>query len=223
MRVFNRIPILVTVTILTMTLLAGCRFSMLDLGPRKMTTRYFELRTMPQDPVSGNGWLRQQTLVVDLFQTDHRYDTRFYQVKPGNEITLSERRRWVRPPGEMISSQIREALAQSGLFECVTGPGSNVRPDLRLSGEVIRFDLIESAGNISAVMLQVSAVLLLETRQSQSPNPGFAPKIIWQKRLTATAPVTGGSEPAVCAAAMSTAVTQAIQDLLRELATLPQP
>ena len=219
MRHLNHILAPASVTVLSLTLLCGCRFSMLDLGPRKLTTHYFELRTPPGAPVTGGAWLKSRTLAVDPLQTDSRYDDRFYLVKPGHEVTLSENRRWVRPPGDLVTSELQEAVGNSGLCGNVIGAGSSLRPDLRLSGNVVRFDLEEGAGETLTAVLQLRLTLSLDTGAGTVAGQ----KIIWQKHLTATEPVAAGADPAACAAAMSTATARVIQELLRDLAALPAP
>jgi len=106
---------------------------------------------------------------------------------------------WAVPPAQAVEDDLRQWLADSGLFSAVVAPGSRVNADFVLEGELDVFvaDLNTEVGRAAL------ALVLLDQRQG-------ATKVLLQRTETAEAKLTGTEPPAI-----AEAMKGAIAELLR--------
>jgi len=113
--------------------------------------------------------------------------------------------RWEATPAEMVTDQLQGYLQRCGLFATVTRQGLATHPDLVLQGRVTRFEEDDTEGGPLAVLhvdLQLSCLL--------------TPRVVWQGRVEASAPMQGHS-PQEVARAMSVALDSALKDVVARL------
>ena len=106
---------------------------------------------------------------------------------------------WAVPPAQAVEDDLRQWLADSGLFSAAVAPGSRVNADFVLEGELDVFvaDLNAEVGRAAL------ALVLLDQRQG-------ATKVLLQRTETAEVKLTGTEPPAI-----AEAMKAAIAELLR--------
>ena len=93
---------------------------------------------------------------------------------------------WAVPPAQAVEDDLRQWLADAGLFRAVLAPGSRLNADLVLEGELDVF----SADLATGVARAALALVLLDQR----PNPT---KVLLQKTESAEVKLTGTDPPAM--------------------------
>ena len=124
---------------------------------------------------------------LQLLQADGSVRTDFYE-------------EWSVPPADAVEEVLRRWLAASGLFSAVLAPGSRLRADLALEGELLSL-IARLAEQVSRVSL---GLVLLDLR----PSPV---RVLLQAETAAAAPLQGNDPPAVARAgqlALATAMGQ---------------
>jgi ABC-type uncharacterized transport system auxiliary subunit len=112
---------------------------------------------------------------------------------------------WAVPPAQAVEDDLRQWLADAGLFSAVVAPGSRLNADFILEGELNSFIADLNAG-VARVAL---ALVLLDQR----PSPT---KVLLQKTETAEVKLTGTEPPAIAdglKAALMEVLRRAEQDV----------
>lgn len=136
-------------------------------------------------------------------------DARGLQIaRPDGTVTTEFWSEWAAPPAELAEEALRRWLAASGLFSAVVVPGSRLRPDLTMEGELIRLQADPAAGVARAGL----SLLLL-----QGGEGGQEARIRGQFLPEGTAPLPGGAAERVAPADAAAAMTAAFADALARL------
>ena len=121
------------------------------------------VRSSPELEARGLQWLqRDGSLHVDFYE------------------------QWAVPPAQAVEDDLRQWLADAGLFRAVLAPGSQLNADLVLEGELDVFSADLTAGVARAAL----ALVLLDQR------PGST-KVLLQKTESAEVKLTGTDPPAM--------------------------
>ena len=121
------------------------------------------VRSSPELEARGLQWLqRDGSLHVDFYE------------------------QWAVPPAQAVEDDLRQWLADAGLFRAVLAPGSRLNADLVLEGELDVFSADLTAGVARAAL----ALVLLDQR------PGST-KVLLQKTESAEVKLTGTDPPAM--------------------------
>ena len=107
---------------------------------------------------------------------------------------------WAVPPAQAVEDDLRQWLADAGLFSAVVAPGSRLNADFVLEGELRRVRARICNAGVARVAL---ALVLLDQR----PNPT---KVLLQKTETAEVKLANNDPPA-----MAEAMRAAIAEVLR--------
>ena len=132
---------------------------------------------------------------LQILQADGSVRTDFYE-------------EWTVPPADAVEDVLRRWLAASGLFSAVLAPGSRLRADLALEGELLSL-LARPADRLSRVSL---GLVLLDLR----PSPV---RVLLQTDVAATAPLDSGEPPAVAHAGQA-ALASAMQMVEAQIASV---
>ena len=166
--------------------LAGC--SILPSRP------YIEKRQWPLDvrrpttlPARPNG----HVLLVRTLRAAPGLEARGLEVVQGDgSIRTDFYEEWSVPPADAVEDVLRRWLAASGLFAAVLAPGSRLRADLALEGELLSL-LAMPAQRISRASL---GLVLLDLR------PAAAVRALVQADVTASAPLDATDPPGIARA-----------------------
>ena len=106
---------------------------------------------------------------------------------------------WAVPPAQAVEDDLRQWLADTGLFSAVVAPGSRLTADFVLEGELDVFiaDLNAEVGRAAL------ALVLLDQRQGST-------RVLLQRTKTAEVKLTGAEAPAI-AEAMKAAIAEVLQ------------
>ena len=161
---------------------AGC--SVLPVRP------YVDRRDWPLDvrrPVSLPAAPGGKVLLVRTLRAAPGLEARGLQVlQPDGSIRTDFYEEWSVPPADAVEDVLRRWLQASGLFSAVLAPGSRLRADLALEGELQSL-LARPADRVSRVSL---GLVLLDLR----PSPAH---VLLQAELAATAPLASNDPPLV--------------------------
>lgn len=175
--------------------LTGC--SILPVRP------YLEKREWPLDvrrPVTLPPNPAGKVLLVRTLRAAPGLEARGLQVlQPDRSIRTDFYEEWSVPPADAVEDVLRRWLAASGLFSAVLAPGSRLRADLALEGELLSM-LARPADRLSRVSL---GLVLLDLRPSTV-------RVLLQSEVDATAPLDNNDPPAI-AHAGQTALASVMQ------------
>ena len=115
---------------------------------------------------------------------------------------------WAVPPAQAVEDDLRQWLADAGLFKAVLAPGSRLNADLVLEGELDVFSVDLSAGvartALALVLLDQRAggtkVLLQRTESAEAKLGGTDPPAMVDALKASLVAVLGKSEQAIAAA-----------------------
>jgi ABC-type uncharacterized transport system auxiliary subunit len=107
---------------------------------------------------------------------------------------------WAVPPAQGVEDAMRRWLGESGLFAAVVAPGSRATADLIVEGELSALWCEPAAGMAHA------ALTIVVMTQSE-----LNPRVLLQRRLTATAALSG-QDPAAQVQAQLAALTIVLAD-----------
>jgi cholesterol transport system auxiliary component len=115
---------------------------------------------------------------------------------------------WAVPPEQAVEDDLRQRLADSGLFRAVLAPGSQLNADLVLEGELDVFSADLQAGVARAALALVlldqrpgsTKVLLQRTESAEVKLAGTDPSAMVDALKAALAAVLGKSDQAIAAA-----------------------
>ncbi len=182
---------------------AGC--SVLPARP------YLEKRDWPLDvrrPATLPPNPRGKVLLVRTLRAAPGLETRGLQLlQADGSIRTDYYEQWSVPPADAVEDVLRRWLAASGLFSAVLAPGSRLRADLALEGELLAL-LAQPQDGVSRVSI---GLVLLDLR----PAPV---RVLAQADATATAPL-GSSGPAAVAHAGQAALALAMDRVEARIAS----
>ena len=171
---------------------AGC--SILPARP------YLEKREWPLDvrrPVILPPNPAGKVLLVRTLRTAPGMEARGLQVvQADGSVRTDFYEEWSVPPADAVEDVLRRWLAASGLFSAVLAPGSRLRADLALEGELLTL-VARTAERISRVSLGFT---LLDLR----PSPV---RVLLQADGAATAPLDSTGAPAIARAGQAALAT----------------
>lgn len=107
-------------------------------------------------------------------------------LQPDGSVSADVYEQWAVPPAEAVEDQMRRWLVASGLFAAVLAPGSRVRADLVLEGELLTLIAEPALGRSRAAM----SVVLLDLRPA-------AARVRLQAEVYGEAPLTEVTGPGV--------------------------
>ncbi len=121
-------------------------------------------------------------------------------LQPDGSVHVDFYEQWAVPPAQAVEDDLRQWLADSGLFSAVVAPGSLLNADFVLEGELNTF-----MAEVDTRMARVALALVL---LDQRPNPI---KVLLQKTVRAEVKLAG-TEPS----AMVDGLKAALAEVLRE-------
>ncbi len=164
---------------------------------------YQERRQWPLDvppPQGGQAGAGRHVVLVRALRAGPGMDTRGLRtILPDGAERIANWEEWSVPPPQGVEDDLRQWLSASGLFTAVVMPGSSVKPDLVLEGELLALAADPQTGTARAA---IGTVLLRE--------PGSRPLL--QRSVTGAAPLQGQDGPALAGA-----MRAAIADMLGKL------
>lgn len=170
---------------------------------------------LPERPATSPPARRGPVLLLRTLRPAPGLDQRGLRVLgPGDAVTVEFWSEWSAPPTDLVEEAMRRWLLASGRFTAITAPGSRLRAELLLEGELTRLQAEPLAG-LARVSL---SVLLLRDGTGES-------RVLGQFLVEGTAPLPGGRRadgrvvPAEAAAAMNAALGEALGGLEQRLAT----
>ena len=183
--------------------LTGC-----GLGERP----YLERRQWPlivRRPTTRPPRDRGRVLLIRTFTSGPGLDARGLQsLQPDGSVKVDFYEEWAVPTGQGAEDDLRQWLADSGLFAAVTSPGSRLPADLVLEGDLTAF-----WADIPALRARAAlAVVLIDQR----PSPV---KVLLQRTFAAEAPLRSRDAPAI-AGALRMALADVFQQVEAALSRL---
>ncbi|MDB5371609.1 MAG: hypothetical protein JWP04_251 [Belnapia sp.] len=200
---------------LALASLSGC--SVLPDRPYQEVQRY---ALAPERPQRGGPPSRgAPVLLVRTLRAAPGLDVRGLRLLGANgQVGTEYWQEWTAPPADLVEEALRRWLAASGRFAAVTLPGSRLRADVVLEGELIRLQAEPAAGLGRAAL----SVLLLAEPQTGNGEA----RILGQFVAEGSAPIAGGARrdgklaASEAAAAMSAALGAALGEVEQTLARL---
>jgi len=188
----------------------GCRTSLIDLQPVRVSIRQFDLGAPPalktaREPLP-------YILAVEPFTVVAPLDRRFAIRTGRNEVKTLADCRWRERPELVVTAYTQEYLVRSGMFRAVAPVGSGPVPDLVLSGVLERFEWRRSGDEIAAV---VEASVQVRRVSGGTKMPSDV--LVYSKVLQATS-AAKSADPADLADAMSRCTADLCRTLRRDLA-----
>jgi cholesterol transport system auxiliary component len=181
--------------------LAGC--SVLPDRPYQATTRF---ALAPEPPRRGPPGLRRPVLLVRSLRAAPGLEIRgLRSIGVDGVVTSDPWSEWAAPPVELAEEALRRWLTASGRFSAVTAPGSRLRADYVLEGELFRLETVPTAQTARA---GYSLLLLGQAGGEQDQLLGT---IIAE----GSAPLAPGSGPTGQAEAMRAALAAALAEAER--------
>jgi len=113
-------------------------------------------------------------------------------VQPDGSIRTDYYEEWAVPPAEAVEDDLRQWLADSGLFAAVVAPGGRVAADLVLEGELDALWFNAATGQVRVAM----GIVLVD-------QSGGAVRVKFQRRFEAGAAPADDAPPAVVAAVLA--------------------
>jgi len=167
------------------------------------STPYVQRRDWPLDvrrpstaPPRRNG----RVLLVRSIRAGPGLDERGLQwLQRDGSLHVDFYEQWAVPPAQAAEDDLRQWLADAGLFRAVVAPGSRLNADYVLEGELDAF-VAELNANVGRAAL---ALVLLDQRQGSA-------KVLLQRTIAAEARLSGTEAPAI-AEAMKTALTEVLR------------
>jgi ABC-type uncharacterized transport system auxiliary subunit len=145
---------------------------------------------------------RGRTLLVRSIQAAPGLGARGLQMLlPDGSLRVDFYEQWAVPPAEGVESDLRQWLAESGLFAAVVAPGSRAAADLSLEGTLTAL-IAEPARGVARAAL---TLVLVDPR----PSPD---RILLQQRFTAERPLPDAAPPTVVRVLLA-----AVADLLGQV------
>ena len=155
---------------------------------------YVEKREWPLDirrPVAVPPAVGGKTLLVRTLRVAPGLEARGLQVVQGDgSVRTDYYEEWTVPPADAVEDVLRRWLAASGLFSAVLAPGSRLRPDFALEGELLALVADPNTATSRAAL----SFVVLDLRAAASP------RVLLQAEETASAAITVAGPPGIAAA-----------------------
>ncbi|GMW02912.1 MAG: hypothetical protein AMXMBFR84_40480 [Candidatus Hydrogenedentota bacterium] len=165
------------------------------------TARY----ALAPQPTVEPGVSTGQSLAVRLLIAAQPYNQPIVYRTSDFEVGTFPYAEWAEPPREVVTRALMDALTASGRFSDVGYSLDQTRPNLILSGEVRRFDILRDEEPWKAL-----CEVRLELRKA------IEKELIWQDTLVATKDLTG-NDVADAPAAMSSAISEIVNKAVRDI------
>jgi ABC-type uncharacterized transport system auxiliary subunit len=184
--------------VLGLPALAGC--SVLPDRPYQEVRRF---ALAPERPRQQAAPAQGRVLLIRTFRSAPGLDARgLRSLGQDGQVSQEYWQEWAAPPAELAEEATRRWLGAAGLFAAVTAPGSRLRADWVLEGELTRLQAEPDAGRARAGL----SVLLLTERE------GGPARILATLQPEGSAPLAS-RDGAAAAAAMSAALGAALAAL----------
>ena len=171
-------------------------------------TPYVQRRSWPLDihrPSAAPPNRRGRVLLVRSVRAGPGLEARGLQwLQPDGSVHVDFYEEWAVPPAQAVEDDLRQWLADSGLFSAVVSPGSELNADYVVEGSLNTF----VADIRSGVARVAFAVVLLDQRR------GSASKVLLQRTETAEERLANNEPPAIAAA-----LKAALAEMLRRTET----
>ena len=128
-------------------------------------------------------------------------------LQPDGSVKVDFYEEWAVPPAQAVEDDLRQWLADSGLFAAVLAPGSRLSADLVLEGDLTAF-----WADIPAMRARAALALVL---LDQRPSPV---RVLMQRTFTAEAPLPSAEAPAIVSA-LRLALSQVFEQVERAVAS----
>jgi ABC-type uncharacterized transport system auxiliary subunit len=146
---------------------------------------------------------RGRVLLVRAVRAAPGLETRGVQsLQPDGSMRVDFYEEWAVPPADAMEADLRQWLADSGLFQAVLAPGSRLSPDLIAEPELLAFWADLPARQARCTL----SVVLLDQR------PNSATGVLMQRTFIAAVPLT-----ATDARAIVESLRAALTDVLRQI------
>ena len=181
-------------------LLSGATLASCSLLPQ---TPYVQRRDWPLDVHRASvapAKPRAHVLLVRTMRAGPGLDQRGMQwLLPDGSVHVDFYEQWAVPPAQGVENDLRQWLADAGLFSAVVATGSRLNADFVLEGELDTFvaDLNAGMGRVAL------ALVLLDQRQGST-------KVLLQRTETADVTLAGKDPPAI-ADAMKAAIVEMLR------------
>jgi cholesterol transport system auxiliary component len=147
-----------------------------------------------------------RVLLVRSIQPGPGLDQRGLQwLNPDGSVHVDFYEEWAVPPADAVTDDVRQWLADAGLFSAVVAPGSRLNPDFTLEGQLNALIADPKAGTARASL----ALVLIDQR----PSPV---KVLLQKTESAEVRLSGDTPSALVdalKAALAEVLRRAEQDI----------
>ncbi len=130
---------------------------------------------------------------------------------PDGSVHVDFYEQWSVPPAQAVETALRQWLAESGLFAAVVGPGSRLRADLVLESELTTL-IADPQRHLAQAAI---ALVLIDRRAGRDA-------VLLQRTVSADAPLTGRTPPALVAGLRSAvgAVLQQAEQIIAQVLSL---
>jgi ABC-type uncharacterized transport system auxiliary subunit len=154
-------------------------------------------------PVAAPPATRGRVLLVRAVRAAPGLEARGVQwLQPDGSMHVDFYEEWAVPPADAVDTDLRQWLAESGVFRAVLAPGSRLSPDLIAEPELLAFWADLPAGQARCAL----SVVLLDQR------PGSATGVLMQRTFSAAVPLTTTDAPAIVEN-----LRAALADVLRQI------
>ena len=174
------------------------------------STPYVQRRDWPLDvrrPTTEPAKRRGRVLLVRTLRAAPAVEARGLQwLQPDGSVHVDFYEQWSVPPAQAVEDDLRQWLADAGLFSAVVAPGSRLNADYALEGELTTFMADLKAGMTRAAV----AVVLLDQRSSQA-------KVLLQRTVSANVRLAG-DEPQAIAEAQRAAIVEVLRQVEKDVA-----
>jgi len=173
-------------------------------------TPYVQRRDWPLDVRRGTIVLPRRggrVLLVRSVRAGPGLDERGLQwLQRDGSVHVDFYEQWAVPPAQAVEDDLRQWLADAGLFSAVVSAGSRMNADFVLEGELNAF-----AADLNAGVARVAlAVVLLDQRKGST-------RVLLQRTETAEVKLAG-SEPPAIAEAMKAALVEVLRRVEADVA-----
>lgn len=174
------------------------------------STPYVQRRDWPLDvrrPATEPAKRRGRVLLVRTLRAAPAVEARGLQwLQPDGSVHVDFYEQWSVPPAQAVEDDLRQWLADAGLFSAVVAPGSRLNADYALEGELTTFMADLKAGMTRAAV----AVVLLDQRSGQA-------KVLLQRTVSANVRLAG-DEPQAIAEAQRAAIVEVLRQVEKDVA-----
>lgn len=158
--------------------LAGCSGTILATQPAARRTDW---PLAPPPPAGASGMAGRGVILVRTIEAGPQFQGRgLLTVTADGSLRRSYYQRWAAPPGAAVTASLTDWLRASGDFKAVVNEGSGLDTDVAVEGTL---DTLEA--DPTQHLARAALTLVVARVEALSDVP------LVQRRLTATAPLTG--------------------------------